>query len=129
LFSPRSVFLYPGVILLVLASLLSLLLLPGPISIAPHISLDVHSLIVGAMTTLIGLQCISFAIVARRYAAVRGFLPYSSAVERWLTPLTLERILLVSLVLGLAGIGGFVWCIAQWASLGFGPLEYASLVR
>jgi hypothetical protein len=129
MFSPRWLFLYPGIALLVLGLLLSIVLLPGPVYVTPHIGLDMHTFIVSAFTTLIGVQCISFAIVVSRYAAARGLIPQSKTVDRVLSPLTLERTLLAACAIGLLGLSGLVWCILQWASEGFGPLQYGSLVK
>ena len=129
LFSPRWLFFYPGLVLLLVGIVLSIALLPGPVFFTPNLSIDVHTLLVAAITTLIGMQCISFAVVVRRYAAARGLLPASRVVKRYLTPLTLERMLVVALCIGLLGLGGLVWCGVQWADAGFGPLKYASLIR
>jgi hypothetical protein len=129
IFSPRWLFFYPGLVLLILGTALSVLLLPGPVYITPSIGLDIHTFLVGAVTILIGMQCISFAVVVRRYAAARGLLPRSEVVERFLVPLTLERVLLVALLIGLLGIGGMVWCVARWADAGFGPLQYGAMIR
>jgi glycosyltransferase involved in cell wall biosynthesis len=129
IFSPRWLFFYPGLVLLILGIALSVLLLPGPVYITPSISLDIHTFLVGAVTILIGMQCISFAVVVRRYAAARGLLPRSEVVERFLVPLTLERVLLVALLIGLLGIGGLVWCVGRWADAGFGPLQYGAMIR
>jgi hypothetical protein len=75
------------------------------------------------------MQCISFAVVVRRYAAARGLLPRSKVVERFLVPLTLERVLLVALFIGMLGLGGMIWCVAQWVDAGFGPLQYGAMIR
>jgi glycosyltransferase involved in cell wall biosynthesis len=129
LFAPRWLFFYPGLALLVLGVLFSIALLPGPVFFTPNIALDVHSLLVAAFSTLIGMQCISFAIVARRYAATRGLLPTSPVVKRMLFPITLETVLIIAFIIGLLGLGGIVWCVAQWADAGFGPLRYGALIR
>jgi glycosyltransferase involved in cell wall biosynthesis len=129
IFSPRWLFFYPGLALLILGIAISMLLLPGPVSITPNISLDIHTFLVSAVTVLIGIQCISFAVVVRRYAAARGLLPRSKVVERFLVPLTLERVLLVALFIGMLGLGGMIWCVAQWADAGFGPLQYGAMIR
>jgi glycosyltransferase involved in cell wall biosynthesis len=129
IFSPRWLFFYPGLALLILGIAISILLLPGPVYITPNISLDIHTFLVSAVTVLIGMQCISFAVVVRRYAAARGLLPRSKVVERFLVPLTLERVLLVALFIGMLGLGGMIWCVAQWADAGFGPLQYGAMVR
>jgi Glycosyl transferase family 2 len=126
MFSPRWLFLYPGIALLVFGLLISIVVLPGPVFVTPHIGLDIHTAVVSAFTTVIGFQCISFAIIIHRYAAARGLIPLSKTVERWLATVTLERALLVALVLALLGLGGFFWCVWQWAS---GPLQYGSLVK
>jgi glycosyltransferase involved in cell wall biosynthesis len=129
MFSPRWLFFYPGVAMVLCGLGLSLLLLPGRMFITPNLSLDVHTFIIASVTTLIGMQCISFAIVVRRYAAGRGLLPRSGVVDRLLVPLTLERVLLAALVIGLLGLVGLGWCVAQWADAGFGPLQYGVMIR
>jgi hypothetical protein len=129
IFSPRWLFFYPGLALLILGIAISILLLPGPAYITPNISLDIHTFLVSAVTVLIGMQCISFAVVVRRYAAARGLLPRSKVVERFLVPLTLERVLLVALFIGMLGLGGMIWCVAQWVDAGFGPLQYGAMIR
>ena len=129
IFSPRCLFFYPGLALLILGIAISILLLPGPVYITPSISLDIHTFLVSAVTILIGMQCISFAVVVRRYAAARGLLPRSKVVERFLLPLTLERVLLGAMVIGLLGLGGMIWWVARWADAGFGPLQYGAIIE
>jgi glycosyltransferase involved in cell wall biosynthesis len=129
IFAPRWLFFYPGLALFMLGIAFSIALLPGPVFIAPNVALDVHTLLVASFLTLIGMQCVSFAIVARRYAAIRGLLPVSPVVKRILFPITLERVLVAALIIGIAGLGGIVWCVIQWADAGFGPLQYGALIR
>jgi hypothetical protein len=43
--------------------------------------------------------------------------------------ITMDRMLLVALAVSLAGIGGVLYCVSVWASVGFGPLEYRSMLR
>ncbi len=129
MFAPRWLFFYPGLALIFAGTVLSLLLLPGPVHVTPSLSLDVHTLLIAAISTLIGVQCISFAVVVRRYAASRGLLPASDTVERLLLPITLERVLIAALLVGVLGIAGIVWCVMRWADAGFGPLQYGQMIR
>jgi glycosyltransferase involved in cell wall biosynthesis len=129
LFSPRWLFLYPGLITFALGALLTFALLPGPISIARGITLDVHSIIVGCITMLIGTQCISFAMVARRYAAARGLLPADYRLRQFVSPLTLERALIGAGILLVGGLIGVIHCLIVWSEVGFGPLRYGELLR
>ncbi len=129
MFSPRWLFLYPGIASLVFGAVLTFALLPGPVSIAPHVTLDVHSVVIGCLAMLVGTQSISFAIVARKYAAVRGFLPRKKSVMCFLGPLTLERALIVAGLLLVGGLAGIIHCVNIWRAAGFGPLEYGGLIR
>ena len=58
IFSPRCLFFYPGLALLILGIAISILLLPGPVYITLYISLDIHTFLVSAVTVLIGMQCL-----------------------------------------------------------------------
>jgi hypothetical protein len=44
-------------------------------------------------------------------------------------PLTLERVLIFALAIGLAGLGGTIWCVVQWADKGFGPLQLGVMIK
>jgi Glycosyl transferase family 2 len=128
MYSPRWLFVYPGLVLLGFGVLGTVALLPGPVFIGA-VGIDIHTFIVACICILLGLQSISFAIVARRYGAARGFLPASSQYRTALSAFTLERLLLVALALLILGLAGLGWCVAMWASARFGPLQYASLLR
>jgi hypothetical protein len=128
LFSPRWLFLYPGIAILAFGLALTVLLLPGPIGVAPHVTLDIHTFIVGCLALLVGTQCISFAFVSRRYAESRGFLPRSPG-DRARFPYSLEKALIGACLILLLGVGGIAYCVLQWASLDFGPIAYPALVR
>ncbi len=129
LFSPRWLFLYPGLLLMAFGVLLMFALLPGPLQLLPGVELDIHSIIVGCLAALIGAQCVSFAIIARRYAAIRGFLPPQDRIARLPIPNRLEPSLIVAGLLALMGSTGFIHAIWQWWQVDFGTLEYGSLVR
>jgi hypothetical protein len=60
LYSPRWLFLYPGIALCALGIVVSALLLPGPRMIG-RVGFDVHTLLFAAMAILIGFQSVVFA--------------------------------------------------------------------
>jgi glycosyltransferase involved in cell wall biosynthesis len=128
MYSPRWLFLYPGFALLGLGILGVVILLPG-IRYIGSIGLDIHTFIVACIMILLGMQSISFALVARRFGAQRGFIPPSSRYTPILEWFTLERMLMLALCLLGIGIVGFGWCVGTWASLGFGPLHDTMLLR
>lgn len=128
-YSPRWLFFYPGLVLILLGGTGVAALYPGPLSITPHLRLDIHTFLVAAMTVLIGVQAISFGVVARRYGALLGFLPASEDLERVLHAFSLERVLRAALVLGVLGLGFQVWAVSNWAQAGFGDLVFGATMR
>lgn len=129
LFSPRWLFLYPGITLLLLGIFATGALLPGPVQLTNRIQLDIHTLLIASMMVLVGVQAISFALIGRRFASRYGFIPRTPTFEKVLEALSLERILLVSFIVILAGFVGIMWSISEWASTDFGRLSYGDMMR
>ena len=129
MFSPRWLFIYPGLGLIAVGLVGTILLFPGPVRIADGVGLDLHTYVVAAITILIGVQSISFGLIVRRFATAYGFLPQSARFGGFLEAITLERGLIVAGMVVAAGVGGFIWSFAVWASVDFGLLEYPLVMR
>jgi glycosyltransferase involved in cell wall biosynthesis len=129
LHSPRWLFFYPGLVLLALGLVGVALLLPGPLRVTPTTVLDVHSLLAASFSVLIGVQLISFSILARRYAALEGVLPPTRRFFGALEAVSLERLLQAALIILVCGFVGFIWAFWYWASHGFGPIVYPRVMR
>jgi len=128
LFSPRWLFLYPGLILGILGTVLTAILYFAPLRVFGA-GLDIHSMLYASAAALLGMQLCLFALFARISARNAGLLPRQPALERFLKVLTLERGLLTGLLLAL---GGFAWSAAafwQWREAGFGPLDPRVVMR
>jgi hypothetical protein len=76
----------------------------------------------------VGSQAISFAQPARRFGTAHELMP-PSRFSALLNPMTRERLLIAAAVFFFGGIAGLVGCSLQWASLGFEPLDYLSMLR
>jgi glycosyltransferase involved in cell wall biosynthesis len=126
--NPKWLFLYPGVSILALGFFAALVLLPGEVIIG-GVGFDIHTFAVACTAVLIGVQSISFAVIARRFATAHGLIPRSRRFARIIDAITFEKVLVVAMVIGLAGLAGLIWCFLSWASMGFGALEYSSLMR
>ena len=129
IFSPRWLFIYPGFAVAALGLLGAALLFRGKVEIANGIAIDIHTFLVAAIAILVGVQSISLGVIARRFASKYGFLPRSERYAALLAGFSLERGLILALVIGLAGIGGLFWAIYSWVSLSFGPIQYPSVLR
>jgi hypothetical protein len=128
MYSPRWLFLYPGLLLLFAGVIGAAFLLPGPITIG-GIGFDTHTFIVACFLVLLGTQAISFSMVAHRFAVSHKLIPPSRRYSRVIGAMTLERVLVGSGLLILGGLVGFFWTVGKWASVGFGPLDYPDLLR
>lgn len=128
LYSPRWLFLYPGLALSALGLLSSIILMLGPLSIG-SITFDVASLLYSIGATIIGFQATLFAILSKIYAVRAGLLPPSTRsdfIERFAQ---LERSVLVGLVLVALGIIASLLSVNYWRDQGFGDLDPATAIR
>ena len=128
LYSPRWLFLYPGLFLLAFGLFTAFVLLPGVVKVG-NVGFDIHTFTVACIAVLVGIQALSFGVVARRFAIINRLLPPPRAFPSILAALTLERVLLAAAIIALCGVAGVIACVVQWASTNFGPLEYSEMLR
>ncbi|HEX6690240.1 MAG TPA: glycosyltransferase family 2 protein, partial [Burkholderiales bacterium] len=83
LFSPRWLFLYPGLALLTLGSALTAVLYVTPLRLGSA-GLDIHSMLYAAAGALLGMQLCLFALFARVSAQSAGLLPRRASLDRLL---------------------------------------------
>jgi hypothetical protein len=127
MYSPRWLFFYPGIALVLFGVLATALILPGMVMLG-GVGFDIHTFVIGCISILIGTQSISFSVITHRFAMLRGWLPPGHFSDS-LTSLTLERTLLIAAIPALLGAGGLFYCVANWASTGFGVLQYAAMLK
>ena len=128
LLSPRWLFLYPGLTLLVLGVALTTALYFSSLRIGAA-GLDIHTMLYAAAGALLGLQLCLFALFARVSAQAAGLLPRQPLLDRLLRVVTLERGLLAGICLAFVG---FAWSAAafwQWRDAGFGALDPRAMMR
>jgi glycosyltransferase involved in cell wall biosynthesis len=129
LFSPRWLFLYPGLLVLAVGLFIGTLLIRGPVRITPTLELDLNTFLFAAMCIIVGLQAVSFAVIGRRFASRYGFIPKSETFDKILEAMTLERVLTAAVVLVIIGLFAIGWAAVTWATTGFGPLDSTSVPR
>jgi glycosyltransferase involved in cell wall biosynthesis len=120
-FSPRWLFLYPAVLLVVAGAAVFTRLAIGPVTIG-SVTFDIQTMIAAASAIIVGLQAGVLAMVSRAYASALGLLPRSDRVERFLDRFTLEWGLIAGFAMTLAGIGSFVVAVLNWRETDFGVL-------
>lgn len=128
LFSPRWLLLLPGLVLSVVGLAGLLILLPGPVSVG-SVELDIHALLYAHLALVVGVNAVLLACFARVYAVTAGLLPESDGLTRWLRRLSLERVLVVGLLLVVAGLIGSVVAVVVWGSESFEGLDPSETMR
>src|SRR5438128_2288895 len=128
LFSPRWLFLYPGLALLIGGFVLSALLVAGPLRIG-GVRLDIHTLLVAGFLSLLGYQLVLFAVFTKMFAIREGFHPPHPALQTLLRYVTLEVGLLAGALMALGGLVALVLAVTSWQSVGFGNLNPATTMR
>jgi glycosyltransferase involved in cell wall biosynthesis len=128
LFSPRWLFLYPGLALFVAGMVLSAILLGGPVHVG-GLRLDIHTLLVASFLALIGYQLVLFAIFTKIFAIQSGFhqpYPLLESVSRYIT---LEVGLAAGTLMVLGGVIALILAVASWGAVGFGSLDPSLTMR
>ena len=128
LFSPRWLFLYPGLAVFAVGLLLSALLIPGPLGVG-GIRLDIHTLLVAGFLCLLGYQLVLFAVFTKIFAIREGFHPPHPTLERLFHHVTLEVGLAAGVLMALGGGIALVAAVISWQAVGFGNLDPSLTMR
>jgi len=121
-YNPNFLFIVPGAAMLVAGTLISLTVFVG----VPVVGRDlqIHSLIIGCLLVLLGVQAIGLGLCARAY----GVYFISNRDERFLrlrARYKLEHGLALAVLVAAAGVALFFYVFSVWAAEGFGELHEA----
>jgi glycosyltransferase involved in cell wall biosynthesis len=127
MYSPRWLFLYPG-LAAVFAGLVGYgLALPGITALG--VTFDAHTLLVSSLFILLGYQSIVFAIFTKTFAINEGLLPPNRRMDRFYEIVNLERGLIAALAALVVGLVLLGLAVNQWRLHEFGRLDYAYTMR
>lgn len=122
LFSPRWLFLYPGLALLLGGSGGFLALRHGAVQFV-DIGLDIHSLLYMAGAVILGAQWVQLALLTRWVGVLAGVVPRPRWMVRLSRLASVERGVALGLTLLAAGLWWSVDLAQAWGGTGFGPLD------
>jgi len=126
-FGPKWLFFFPALFLALVGTLGYALALPS-LSIGGA-TFDVHTLLVSSLCLMLGMQLFVFAISAQIAAGAQGLVPKGRDVDRLLDRLPLEKVLALSTIAALVGLGGIAWLFVSWSAAGFGVLPYRETLK
>jgi hypothetical protein len=128
LFSPRWLFLIPGIATFLTGSLVSVWLISAPRRLGP-LGLDIHTLLVAGVLCLIGYQLVVFAVFTKFFAIREGLHPARPGLVRLWRYVNLEVGLLAGALMLLAGAALLAAAILSWSAAGFGALDPRDTMR
>ena len=114
MYSPRWLFFYPGIFLILAGLLSTLSLLPSP---------KVHSLLYSSSAMTIGFQIVMFALFTKVFGISEGLLPEDRRLNRLFKYLNLETGLIAGCILLLMGTAASVYAFGIWGQHDFGSLN------
>ncbi len=128
LFSPRWLFIWPGLALLCVGLALAVPLTIGPFKIG-HVQFDTNTLLVAGMMIVVGFQILFFGLFTKLYCIARGLLPDNPQLRRWLTLFSLERGIVAGILIAAGGLGFLAAAILKWRAANFGIISYPDSLR
>lgn len=114
MYSPRWLFFYPGIFLMLAGCLATLSLLPSP---------KVHSLLYSSTAITIGFQVVTFALFTKVFGISEGLLPEDRRLNRLFNYLNLETGLIAGSILLVLGMAASVYALGIWGQHDFGSLN------
>jgi hypothetical protein len=129
LYSPTWLFLLPGVLLLLIGTAFGARLQMGSWKVGPF-GFDTNTMLVCSMCQVVGLQIFFFGIFTRVFAISEGLLPKTaSPLDRIYKWFTLERGVLLGLVIFLVGLAKLSMAVLSWKAAYFGAMSYPESLR
>jgi len=128
LFSPRWLFLVPGLVLSALGVLFATALSLNDIKIG-GVAFDVGTLAVACMAAIIGFQLVAFAFYTKVFAIAEGLLPDDPGFSRAFKFFTLEKGIVFGLAVLAAGVVLLAWALWIWKQAHYGDLQPADNLR
>lgn len=126
--TPHWLFIFPGMILATLGMLGEMKLMNGIIQIGSA-KLDVQTMVVLSFLLITGVQMLFTGFMADIYSHTSGVFPYTDKYLQSIKGFTLEKLLLLAILVGGVGGLGFSGVLWEWYKTGFGVLDFERTMR
>jgi glycosyltransferase involved in cell wall biosynthesis len=129
IYSPRWLFLYPGIVLIGAGLIMGYLTVQGPLGVFERIYFDTNTLLYAGAFIIVGFNAVSFGVFTRVYAVQAGFLPKKDSLTRTIEYFTLEIGISSGIVILLGGLCGTFYSLYLWDLSNYGHLDYPKILR
>ncbi|PZP86723.1 MAG: dolichol-P-glucose synthetase [Azospirillum brasilense] len=128
MYSPRWLFVYPGLLLILLGTIGMLGILPGERRIG-DVAFDVNTLLLSGVALILGTQQLLFALLAKQAATLHGLLPPDARLERFSNFFTLEKLVVLGALVFTAGLALTLRGVFIWRGEDYGALDISAMMR
>ncbi len=128
LYSPKWLFLFPGMILIIFGFISSAILVITPIKIN-SVTFDVQTLLYSMSILLIGFQFVLFYGLTKVFAVTQKLLPKSERFDAVFKYISLEKGLILGLIMVIIGGIYSIYAVSFWSDNHFGPLNFRQTSR
>jgi len=128
IYSPRWLFLMPGLCLCVLGFLLTLALYVISIQIGSVI-LDTGTMMFAAMGLIIGFQLVGFAVSTKVFAVGEGLVPANQKFSSLFKIFNLEKGLIAGMIIAGLGVVVLMHAFRHWGAANYGVISYPENMR
>ena len=126
--SPRWLMLYPGTCLIAIGVAAQIAIARGPIVVS-GIGFDIHTMLYAGGAVILGVQLVLFSVLARAIGVLKNVLPMRPTFSRFLRGFTLERGIVLGLLLVAGGLALAVYSVTTWARAHLAALEPTVVMR
>jgi glycosyltransferase involved in cell wall biosynthesis len=127
MYSPRWLFLIPGLLFVLFGLLGYGLAMPG--LTVRGMTFDAHTLLFASLAILCGYQAVLFAIFSKTFAISEGLMPEDPRLTCFFKFVNLERGLILASAALFIGVALLMAAINRWRLADFGSLDYAQTMR
>ena len=128
IYSPRWLFLVPGLVLGVLGGVAGAVLALAPVHLG-RVEFSTGTLAVAGAAVVIGVQLVAFAFFTKVFAIGEGLLPQDPKFSRVFKTFTLEKGICLGLAILAVGLGLLLHALWVWKQAGYGELSYGENMR
>lgn len=128
IYSPKWLFWIPGMCLSGLGGMFTLIIYFQSIRIGT-VELDTGTMMIAAMGLIIGFQLVGFAISTKVFAISEGLVPETPKVSSLFKVFTLEKGLIVGILMALTGAVFLSIALFRWGSAHYGAISYPENMR
>jgi hypothetical protein len=128
IYSPRWLFLMPGLVLAILGLVCGAALAVGPLRVG-GVAFDTGTLAVASLFVIIGGQLVAFAFFTKVFAIGEGLLPQDDKFSNVFHYFSLEKGIVLGLLMLLLGLGLLGHALWVWKEAGFGSLPFGENLR